>query len=653
LVNRILGLTKNLRAAAKVADGNIVHNRYLTKEHQQSGVAQHIQNSLATKPDQTIAVLARSHKSLEPVAAQLHALGISVNYERQQNVLSHELVEQIIAICQAVQAIISGDENTLNALLCTLLRHPMFNLESKLLWEIAKENRYDAQWLQSMATHDETRDIADWLNWLATEATYQPLSVMVEHILGLREDSPQTYMRHYYVEDQQLTPSYLETLSAVHLLRTLVNEFAASTSPNLTDFLSFIATEKANGKVISDTSTLTSGDAAVELLSVHKAKGLEFDTVYIIDAVEKDWQPGNNREGVPANLPLQPPLESEDEYTRLMYVAATRAKSSIIFTSYQYDTNGEAVLPTPLILAVATQDQAKPDQDQSLAILEANLSWPRMTLQSERQVLTDVLANFTINATNLITFLDITEGGPEHFLQRSLLRLPEVKSDYMSHGTAMHAALELGQKLVNLDSFDLNTVKEEYRRALKNENLPKDRLPLQIEQGEKNLDTLFNDFGYQLPKGSRPEQSLSGVTIGNARIGGKLDRIDFIDKTSIQIVDYKTGSGLSSFTTKDKNKEVKAWKHKLQLTFYALLAKNHPEFSRYSTVQGQMVYLEVPYAKGLTLTYCPSDDEVSQLERLVLAVWGRVQAYDLPDTSAYEASLTGIEQFQQWLIDTM
>lgn len=651
LVNRIPGLTKNLKAKADdLPQGEITHISYLTKEHQLHKVARNIKAYWQENSQHSIAVLARNHKSLEPLAAILNALDVPFTYEKQQNILQNEAVEQIILVCTAVQAIMDGNEELLNATLSLLLRHPMFVIESKTLWEIAKSNRYDPQWFSSILDNPETKHIGNWLDWLASEASYQPLPVILEHIIGLRDDSKESYVKHYFIEDQQLSQEYIQTLSAVRILKDLASEFTVNSQPTLNDFLAFIETEKNNGKIISDSSPLIHDGSMIELLSVHKAKGLEFNCVYIIDAVEEDWQPSGNKEGVPTNLPLQPPLESEDEYTRLMYVAATRAKHAITFTSYRKNEAGEDVLSTPLIRSVPITIVEKPTENETITIAEDTLSWPRLKRVDERSVLKNILENFTINPTNLIAFLDVTEGGPENFLQKSLLRLPTVKSNYMSHGIAMHAALELAQKLVNLGSFNLEEVKAEYRRALTKEHLPKKRLPLQIDYGEKNLERLFNDYGYTLINGSQPELSLGDITVGEARIGGKLDRIDFINEQSLRIVDYKTGSGLPNLFTKDKTKEVKAWKHKLQLTFYALLAKNHPSFSAYKNIEGQMVYIETKYQKGLTLSYTPSAEEIDRLERLVKAVWQKIQNYDLPETSQYQPTLAGIQAFEQDLL---
>ena len=87
---------------------------------------------------------------------------------------------------------------------------------------------------------------------------------------------------------------YLYGLSAIKTLRSLVNEFSENKNASVVDFVNFVILEKNNGSIINDESPFVTGEKAVNLLSVHKSKGLEFDNVYIIDAIEENWRPRSN-----------------------------------------------------------------------------------------------------------------------------------------------------------------------------------------------------------------------------------------------------------------------------------------------------------------------------------------------------------------------
>ena len=79
------------------------------------------------------------------------------------------------------------------------------------------------------------------------------------------------------------------------------------------------------------------GNEGVALLTMHGAKGLEFDTVYVIAA----------NEGIIPYKKAQIEDEIEEE-RRLFYVAMTRAKKQLTI-SYTKEKNGKAVKPSRFV----------------------------------------------------------------------------------------------------------------------------------------------------------------------------------------------------------------------------------------------------------------------------------------------------------------
>lgn len=653
LVKQDASLSKDLIAERPPAEGKIVARSYASRELQLSEVARDIQ--AAYKPGKEIAVLARGHDSLIKMAGILHQLEVPVRYEQQSNILDHDIVKQVYLMAQLLVAIQAGDKSACDALIHQIIRHPMWGLEPAVLWQLAADNYHDGDWLQSLLTSalEELKNIGDWFVWLAAQAAHQPLAITMEYLIGLRHTKQFTSpLKHYFVDgNAELANQYFHSLSAIQLLRALVHEFAKTAEPSLAELIRFIEINQTNGLVVADESPFISGEHAVQLLTVHKAKGLEFDAVYIIDAVEDNWQPKSGGRKPPANLPLQPAGDDLDDYVRLMYVALTRAKSSITVSAYHLDHAGKDVAVSPIIQsAFEVQPIDETERAKLVEVLEENLRWPDLAAGQEQAILKARLETYSLSVTHLLNFLNLKKGGPQYFKERNLLRLPEAKSVNLAYGTAMHSALETAQKLVNADAFGLAAVTKDFTQAMAEQQLTSAEARRFTRQGEQTLTRLFNDFHYQLPKGSLPEQDFRDVRVGPARLRGKLDRIDLAGQ-NMTIVDYKTGKPLSSFETKDKNSALKAQNHKLQLIFYALLAAEHPSYSQYRDVIGQMVYVEAEDPKQLLRSYTPSQADITWLKRLVAAVWQHVMALNFPDISGYQTDAAGVSAFCQDLID--
>jgi len=653
LVKREADLNKQLQSVAMVGKGTIQHVSFPTREHQLSAVAQRVQLTWQENNELSIAVLARSHDSLRRLSSLLVKLNVPISYEQQNNVLAQEIVEQICRLAECVAAIGRGDETTVNYQLAKLLRHPMWHIKAATLWRLAVENYPQARWLDSLQAHQDShlQAIAQWLLWLAGEASRQPLPVMLEYLIGLRAGVHLTSpVRDYFLSLRVVDNTYLEALSATQLLTNLTAEFAVDEAADLDDFVRFIALNRELGRSVTDESWFVSGERAVQIMTVHKAKGLEFDTVFLVDAVDESWRPRHMGRKPPANLPLQPYGEQYDDYVRLLYVAATRAKTSLVVSSYYSDSKGKAVLSTPLIRALPATVVTAETAEAPIELLEKLLPWPRLETTNERLLLQKRLDSYCLSATGLLQFLDVSNGGPQAFFERQLLRLPVIQTASMAYGTAMHRALQAAQQLVNGSSFRIAKVLSAYDTALAQQQLPADDLQRYLSHGRQVIKQLFGELGFSLPKGGQAEVSLMPIESGKARLGGQLDHV-LQTEDGLIISDYKTGKPLASFTTRDQTKAVKAWRHRTQLLFYSLLAQQSGRYQPGRQLSACMLYVEAATARELRLGIEPSLDELQQLQRLIEAVWQHIMDLNFPDISAYTPNSDGIAAFSADLID--
>jgi DNA helicase-2/ATP-dependent DNA helicase PcrA len=385
-------------------------------------------------------------------------------------------------------------------------------------------------------------------------------------------------------------------------------------------------------------------------MTVHKSKGLEFDKVYVLDVVEDNWQPRNISRKPPANLPLQPYGELFDDYVRLLYVAVTRARQSVIVSSYTSKEQGQTVLPSPLISnALSAREVTGNEVAPAREVLESALSWPRLQTSNERILLASRLEDFYLTSTGMLQFLNVAGAGPQIFLENQLLRLPGPSSTSLSYGIAIHAALQTGQQLVNDNLSVLPGVLERFEEAIKKQHMSADDFDRFLNFGQQMLTNLFTEKGFTLPKDGLAEITLNDIYIGEARIGGKLDHL-LINDNKLLISDYKTGKPLNSFNTKDQTKVVKAWQHRTQLLFYTLLASGSTRFANVRHIESRMIYLEAETAREMYLGFVPSQEEIERVESLAVAIWKHVKELNLPDISKYSSNIIGITDFEDDLI---
>ncbi len=648
LVNRETELTKDLVAQQILEPSTVRHISYPTRDHELSAVAEMVQQQRQTDPTCRVAVLARGHDSLARMAILLDSLQVPIRYERQRDVFESEIVKLIMLMSETIIAVGEGDQPRTNHFLSRLLQHPVWNLEPLVLWKLAVRQRGQADWLQALIDHSDVQltNLAQWLLWLAGEASYQPLGVMLEYLLGLRAGIHLTSpVRDYYLATRAIDSEYLAALSASQLLLRMADEFSASPTPTLHDLQRFYQVNRDLGRTVSDSSWYVSGEQAVEIMTAHKSKGLEFDAVYVLDAVDESWRPRHHGRRPPANLPLQANGEIYDDYVRLMYVAITRAKRIVSIASYRHDESGKDVLATPLVADLPVVRIEREDAEDPITVLEQSLRWPTLSSASQLQLLQPVLEQYALSVSALLQFLDVSTGGPQSFLERNVLRVPELQSPSMGYGSAIHNSLQFAQMTQPTPALD--DVINRYSLSLREQRLSDIDFTRYDVHGAQVLTALFRDKCFTLPANGQAEISLTGEQ-GKARLSGKLDHIVY-ENNALLITDYKTGNPLTSLTTPSKANAIKAWRHRTQLTFYALLSAKSGRY-RSASISTRMLYVEAESARAMSLAYTPSAADITRLGALIEAVWERVQSLNLPDVTHYTADITGITAFEDDLL---
>lgn len=633
-------------------------------------IAQQIKAGIAPKD---IAVLARNHTELVELVPYLHHHAIAVNYERRDNVLDIPSVQMLELLAEVTVAIFNSEHEVADSRLPELLAHPMFDVSAEAIWRLSlAASRNHLSWLETMLVTPELKPLADWLLERARAVPHEPLEQFIDTLVSVPTGAETIAFRSpfydYYFGKKVLdeTPdAYITVLEALRTLRTRLRDYRPNNTLHITDFLEFIHMHRELGTgITSIRSSSASLDDAVSLMTAHKSKGLEFDTVYIVNSVDNKWgERVRSRTPLisyPENLLLSPNANTYDERLRLYFVAMTRAKRQLYMSYSSKAVNDKETLPASFLSGITVPETTETPVHSIATLTMLNeIAWhdtitdrPTDTM---KQLLTPILENYKLSSTHLNHFIDISYGGPATFLMNDLLRFPSAKSASASYGTAVHAALQRAHNHLAAtgDRRPLEDVLGDFIHELERQRLSEEEFTLYSKKGSESLSAFLAANYTTFSPSQRTELNFAGqgVQIGEARLTGKMDLVDIADN-AITVTDYKTGKPSASWQGKTDYEKIKLHKYKQQLMFYQLLCENSRDYSKYDFAGGVLQFVE-PDATGAihALREQFSDEELERFQKLLCAVWQCITTLEFPDISEFEPNYKGILAFEEYLID--
>lgn len=670
LETRIGGLSKQL-AAHKEGGGSVVlleaPNLHTERQTIVANILERINNGAHAHDH---AVLARTHADIQSLLPYFAHAGIAVRYEHQENILDTEPVQALIKISELVHALASGNHGTVEALLPEVLAHPAWNIAPQDLWRLsltAYKNRQ--HWMEVMATTPAFVPVHEWLVTRAAEAPLLPLEQLLDALMGVPdkgEASP--YYTHYFSE-ANLTENprlYIDHLGALRAIRDKLREYTKAETPKLADFITFISLYTSLGlRIAAFRDTVSSSADAVHLMTAHKSKGLEFDTVYVFNGVDSTWgqsvRSKSSSISYPENLPFAANSNTPDERLRLYYVAMTRAKSHLYLTFSTVNDAEKATLRADFLVALeaplhtieAMVDIQKETEAAEVA-WHAHLSTPSADLKT---LLEPTLAAFKLSATALNGFLDVTRGGPRHFLLNNLLRFPSAKGAAAAYGTAIHGTLQRAHvhRKATGEQKPLEDILHDFETLLKTERLSDKDFKDYLEKGSAHVTQFIQSGVLPMTATQKAEVSFAaqGVRLDDAKLTGALDLIDIDEENkTITVTDYKTGTPADDWKRGADYTKVKLHKYRQQLLFYKILIESSGLYSGYTVTQGQLAFIE-PDKAGHTIILTMDFSDTDELERtkaLIAKSWEKIMQLDLPDTTKYPETIAGILAFEDFLL---
>jgi DNA helicase-2/ATP-dependent DNA helicase PcrA len=402
--------------------------------------------------------------------------------------------------------------------------------------------------------------------------------------------------------------SHQGLVTRIEVLRTMLHlalmQIEKNSKINLAGFLEFLERIEAYGENIP--LAIFAPNEGVKVLTLHGSKGLEFDYVWIAHMDERSFS-GSKREGFSLPLSIKERLEKRDEMVlkRELYVAITRAKR---FCTVSYALNSYTGVDQELAHVVADlqdsfEKQTAEETEKIILSKDKKVFVEKQAKDKDKENgglkdLIKLVARDYEDRKVSVSLLNNFFECPWKWYFRNLLQLPELKSESLEFGNAVHGAIDQILKLKKIPSeAELQKITNEDKEVLSViSRWVKDRL----DSIEKNRET---------------EQpiSLNDKRFPHLNIYGKIDLIEHLDALNLRVTDFKTGSVRKKGEIEKIDEEGRMSTYLRQLSMYSYLINESPKWQT-NVKESRLEFLET---KNKAEAFYDTEIKEEQIEMLV------------------------------------
>lgn len=344
---------------------------------------------------------------------------------------------------------------------------------------------------------------------------------------------------------------------------------------------------------------------AIKVLTIHAAKGLEFDAVFLPSMVQNRFPSISRRDPLEIPTELIPEALPDGDHhlqeeRRLCYVALTRAKKELIVTYSDFYEGKRQWKPSIFIQELISSGKAVEKNVTSRSTKKNNRAQVSLPFEDGKK---RFLSLPKLSYSQLDTF----STCPLKYQFRYLFQIPSPASPHMNFGISIHNTLKNFYDFVmqNPDKAKENlnpTLEEIYEKNwIASGYDSHDAQEDQKERGRKML----NEY-YKKERSSAAPAFIEhpfSLQIGHLTISGRIDRIDRLPDGTYEVIDYKTGKV-----------DEKGLKNNLQLSLYALACRDVLELP-----VSRLSLYSIPDLKKISTTRSEKDMEKCKEELLETA----------------------------------
>ncbi len=602
-------ISKKLKAA-KTGAGEIKHLHFKTNEEEVSGVIVKIAEILKKDKTATLgdfAVLVRANNQAASFARAFERAGVPFQFLALKGLYSKPIILDIISYLKFL------DNHHESSAAYRILNLPFLGISQEDIATITLSAARKAKSifetlgeLSLINVSEKTRQsVAKIMVLSAKHAKMASEKNVSEIVLAFLEDFG--YLAYLVKKERKgdldLISQFCERIKAFEESRP---------DAGLRPFMEELSLELESGEEGKLEFDIEQGPDVVKIMTVHGAKGLEFNYVFLVNLVDKRFPSIERPDPIEIPAKLMKDILPKGDYhlqeeRRLFYVALTRAKSGLFLTSAEDYGPVQSKRLSRFLLELGYSSQK----------LEIK---PKAVKITKKPKPTKLVLPERFSFTQLIAF----DKCPLQYKFAHILKIPVKARPMFSFGKTMHNTLfefmreSLGKKL----SFN-HLIKIYQKEWLDDWYESKTQKQAYFEQGKKSLKKFYENFIKTKPQllliSGQPalEQGFS-IKIGGHTLIGKIDRLDQVPGGA-ELIDYKTGSAKEKLRSEDKK----------QLLIYQMAAKEalgvNPKKLTY-------YYLD----EGKSISFLGSDKDIKEEKERIIEEIGQIKKSDFKATPGWQ-----------------
>lgn len=569
LMKQLFNQTKTLKASGKHAGESLcvyVHSMP-TLSYENAYIFQQLKKLNAADIQESTAILYARHESGRELAQALRGAGIPFQTVKSSDALAQPVILHLLDILLCIHKLSDGADNDDGLLYRILhlryLKPRTADLQRLIIAYTSKDYGDRSTLYMWLGNKSKWSDIDltdhDWFN-----DTYQLLeeSIIEYHsrtLLSFVEWVVHRYGIMTWLLDLD------EKLTHLYTLKTFYNFIDSQSAgktlfrvPHLLEICELMKTYNIPLPVHEISAT----SKGVHLSTLHGAKGLEYENVFIKNLTENEWEkkkPPSISFTYPDNLAKKDSLSllldtdrdiKDEDRRRLLYVGMTRAKKKLYMTYAKAKDDNKALIPSFYLPDIKnpdadiTREKIEPDEailsDYMISLMSGE---QKAQLYKDYAIVQERVRNMVLNATALNDYIECPVG----FYYKKILMVPSTETAPLLFGTALHNSLQrffrkrfieqdltIGKDyLLSVYEWELKSKRHRYT-AKEHENFLNYGRQILEQYYNKYSKTWSDDLKYEL------EYKINDVHIEGVPVKGFIDRVD-MTADAITIIDYKSG----------------------------------------------------------------------------------------------------------------